>query len=300
MAKFTFEIDVYSDPICPWCYLGKEALDRAMDTYTAQHPEAEFKLNWKPYLLWPNAGVSAYDKGASLRAVYGPNAAVMFDRLARLGAQYGIEFKWEGKTGSSRDAHKLMLLAMEKDAAAAAAAAALSSPLSWTSPNSPPTPEPATTTTTTTTTTPGTPQPSYKSTHLHRTQTHLYTATFQHGHDISSRAFLARAAVELGLFPTEAAALAYLARDDDDNNNNETKTNGAEPTTTTSTTTRRAPQCAVDAASARARQVGVSAVPSYVVQARWQVGGMQAEEVWMGVFGRVRAAVEAEGEGGGC
>lgn len=58
MAKFTFEIDVYSDPICPWCYLGKEALDRAMDTYTAQHPEAAFKLNWKPYLLWPNAGVS--------------------------------------------------------------------------------------------------------------------------------------------------------------------------------------------------------------------------------------------------
>jgi predicted DsbA family dithiol-disulfide isomerase len=58
MAKFTFEIDVYADPICPWCYLGKEALDRAMDTYTAQHPEAEFKLSWKPYLLWPNARVS--------------------------------------------------------------------------------------------------------------------------------------------------------------------------------------------------------------------------------------------------
>ena len=58
MARFTFEIDVYSDPVCPWCYLGNEALDRAIATYTAQHPDVDFKLTWKPFLLWPNAGVS--------------------------------------------------------------------------------------------------------------------------------------------------------------------------------------------------------------------------------------------------
>ncbi|KAK4154352.1 DSBA-like thioredoxin domain-containing protein [Chaetomidium leptoderma] len=107
MAKFTFEIDVYSDPICPWCYIGKEALDRAMATYTAQHPDADFKLTWKPYMLWPNAGVSAYDKGASLRAAFGARAPVMLERLDLLGTQYGIDFRWEGKTGNSRDAHKL-------------------------------------------------------------------------------------------------------------------------------------------------------------------------------------------------
>lgn len=58
MAKFTFEIDVYSDPICPWCYIGKEALDKAMASYVTEHPDTEFKLTWKPYMLWPNAGVS--------------------------------------------------------------------------------------------------------------------------------------------------------------------------------------------------------------------------------------------------
>lgn len=58
MAKFIFEIDVYSDPICPWCYLGKEALDSAIASYAAEHPDADFKLTWKPYMLWPNAGVS--------------------------------------------------------------------------------------------------------------------------------------------------------------------------------------------------------------------------------------------------
>jgi predicted DsbA family dithiol-disulfide isomerase len=58
MAKFTFEIDVYSDPICPWCYIGKEALDKAMASYMMEHPDTDFKLTWKPYMLWPNAGVS--------------------------------------------------------------------------------------------------------------------------------------------------------------------------------------------------------------------------------------------------
>lgn len=58
MAKFTFEIDVYSDTICPWCYISKKALDKAIATYTAEHPGVDFKLTWKPYMLWPNARVS--------------------------------------------------------------------------------------------------------------------------------------------------------------------------------------------------------------------------------------------------
>lgn len=58
MAKFTFNIDVYSDTICPWCYIGQKALDRAIATYTAQHPDVEFKTTWKPYILYPNWAAS--------------------------------------------------------------------------------------------------------------------------------------------------------------------------------------------------------------------------------------------------
>ncbi|KAK4105196.1 DSBA oxidoreductase, partial [Parathielavia hyrcaniae] len=119
MARFTIEIDVYSDLVCPWCYLGKKILDKAIATYKAQHPEADFKLIWKPYLLWPDAGVSAYERTAGLQAMYGPNTPAVLERLARFGAQYGIDFRWDGKSGNSRDAHKLVLLAMERDAAAA-------------------------------------------------------------------------------------------------------------------------------------------------------------------------------------
>jgi predicted DsbA family dithiol-disulfide isomerase len=58
MAKFTINIDVYLDTICPWCYLGKKALNQAIATYTGQHPDTTFKLTWKPYMLYPNAAVS--------------------------------------------------------------------------------------------------------------------------------------------------------------------------------------------------------------------------------------------------
>ena len=58
MTKFTINIDVYLDTICPWCYLGKKALNQAIAIYTAQHPDTTFNLIWKPYMLYPNAAIS--------------------------------------------------------------------------------------------------------------------------------------------------------------------------------------------------------------------------------------------------
>jgi predicted DsbA family dithiol-disulfide isomerase len=51
MAKFT--IDIYSDTVCPFCYIGKKSLDSAIATYRSQHPDAEFELVWRPFLLHP-------------------------------------------------------------------------------------------------------------------------------------------------------------------------------------------------------------------------------------------------------
>ncbi|AEO58841.1 hypothetical protein MYCTH_2035523, partial [Thermothelomyces thermophilus ATCC 42464] len=119
MARFTIEIEVYSDLICAWCYIGKRALDKAIHLYKTEHPDVEFRLTWKPYMLWPNAGVSAYRKWAILEHIFGPRALSIRSRIDQLGERYGISFRWEGRSGNTRDAHKLILLAMERDAAAA-------------------------------------------------------------------------------------------------------------------------------------------------------------------------------------
>lgn len=56
MTRFT--IEVYSDTCCPWCYMGKKYLDRAIEDYKALHPDAVFELVWRPFYLNPTAGVS--------------------------------------------------------------------------------------------------------------------------------------------------------------------------------------------------------------------------------------------------
>ena len=250
-----------------------------------------------------------------LQTVFGPNAPSIRRRLAQLGAQYGIDFMWEGKTGNSRDAHKLILLAMEQDAAAAAGSqqngSTHSSPSLEEIPNGT-TNGAAITTNGAATATDGaaistneaaittsndTPNnhsntlpnnhppnpPTPPPTLLHRTTTALYTTTFTTPSDISSPTTLSTLACTLGLFPTATDALAYLSD------------------TTNPTAGRR-----VDAASRAARAVGVTAVPSYVVQGRWQVGGMQGEGVWRGVLEGVRGAVlegdrigDGDGDGDG-
>lgn len=53
-----FNIEIWSDTSCPWSYIGKKSLDRAIAEYTAVHPDAEFELEWKPFYLYPSAKAS--------------------------------------------------------------------------------------------------------------------------------------------------------------------------------------------------------------------------------------------------
>jgi predicted DsbA family dithiol-disulfide isomerase len=52
-----FNIEVVSDTVCPWCYVGKKKLDKAIEEYKLKHPESKdtFTTTWKPYFLNPSA-----------------------------------------------------------------------------------------------------------------------------------------------------------------------------------------------------------------------------------------------------
>jgi len=56
MTKFS--IDIYADTVCPWCYINKKSLDAAIVQHRSLHPDDEFHLVWRPYILYPNAKVS--------------------------------------------------------------------------------------------------------------------------------------------------------------------------------------------------------------------------------------------------
>ncbi len=46
-----FSIDVYCDMACPWSYVGKAYLDKAMETWRTSHPDDGFEVMWKPFYL---------------------------------------------------------------------------------------------------------------------------------------------------------------------------------------------------------------------------------------------------------
>jgi len=118
MTKFTIEI--VSDTVCPWCYVGKKKLDKAIKTYKELHPNSndEFSTTWMPFYLNPGAPKVGVDKRAHYKAKFGEERTeMMFERLAQVGKECGINFKFGGKTGNTRDSHRLIQLGKTKSPA---------------------------------------------------------------------------------------------------------------------------------------------------------------------------------------
>ncbi|KAL8801020.1 MAG: hypothetical protein Q9182_004764 [Xanthomendoza sp. 2 TL-2023] len=112
-----FNISIVSDTVCPWCYVGKNKLDRAISLYRASHPNATdtFSTTWYPFYLNPDAPKTGIDKRQYYMSKFGPERTPMiFDRLASAGKPVGIDFKFGGKTGNTRDSHRLVQLAKTK------------------------------------------------------------------------------------------------------------------------------------------------------------------------------------------
>ncbi|KAI9805761.1 MAG: hypothetical protein M1833_005254 [Piccolia ochrophora] len=116
-----FDIQVVSDTVCPWCYVGKTRLDKAIATYRSAHPSSAdtFSTSWHPFYLNPSAPTTGVSKGAYYEQKFGAaRTAAIFERLAAVGRAEGIAFKFGGKTGNTRASHRLMELAKRKSAEA--------------------------------------------------------------------------------------------------------------------------------------------------------------------------------------
>ncbi|OTA59581.1 hypothetical protein K449DRAFT_397210 [Hypoxylon sp. EC38] len=103
-----FTVEFILDVLCPWCYIGLKNLNNAITAYKDRHPGATFEVICSPFLLDPLAPRSAYDKPTYLNA---PKYSI--DQWAVLGETVGIKFSWKGRTGNTRDAHKLLRFALE-------------------------------------------------------------------------------------------------------------------------------------------------------------------------------------------
>jgi predicted DsbA family dithiol-disulfide isomerase len=99
-------LDIVSDPVCPWCYLGAANLMRAVTERDA-HP---FALTWRAYQLNPDMPPEGVDRTAYLAAKFGADAGAMHDRIAAMGAEAGISFAWDriARSPNTLDAHRVL------------------------------------------------------------------------------------------------------------------------------------------------------------------------------------------------
>lgn len=103
------------DTVCPWCYVGYKKLSRAITEFSSSNPGHTFDVVWKPYYLNPDAPKVGTDKAELYIAKFGAGrVSMMQQRLASIGESEGIHFKFGGKTGNTRDSHRIIQMASEK------------------------------------------------------------------------------------------------------------------------------------------------------------------------------------------
>ena len=111
-GKPAFGVEVVSDVICPWCWVGKRRLEKAI---ALLGPDANLKVTWRPFQLNPSMPKAGIDRNEYRRAKFGSlERSQMLDaRLKAEGASEGIEFRLDliRRTPNTLDAHRLIWLA---------------------------------------------------------------------------------------------------------------------------------------------------------------------------------------------
>ena len=107
-----FIVEIWSDVVCPWCYLGKRRFESALARF--EHRD-DVEVVWRSFELDPNAGPSSSQPPAErLAAKYGmsvEDAKASHDRLTALAAESGLEYHLDTtKGGNTFDAHRLIQL----------------------------------------------------------------------------------------------------------------------------------------------------------------------------------------------
>ena len=91
----TISIDVVSDVVCPWCYIGKRRLEAALAQWGQQHPDVTPVVYWHTFMLNPDMPPEGVDRQAYLDQKFGGRAHEVYDRVKTAGHEVGLNFAFE-------------------------------------------------------------------------------------------------------------------------------------------------------------------------------------------------------------
>ena len=211
------KLDILSDPICPWCYIGKANLERALEK-VGDHP---FEIEWHPFQLNPNMPAGGVDRRTYLETKFGgqEGAVKAYLPVAQHAEKAGLKINFEGiqVTPNTLDAHRLIHWAGLEGKQTAMVAA-------------------------------------------------LFRAYFVAGRNIGDHETLADIAGEVGLDREMIACLLASDADLED----------------------------IKSRDAHSREMGVSAVPTFIVDNRHVVPGAQPPELWVSVIEEIQRLAKAQ------
>ena len=113
----TLNIDVVSDVVCPWCFIGKRHLDRALELWRAEQPDCEVTVHWRPFFLNPDTPEAGEPYRPFLEKKFGGPKQLeeLWQRVSEAGSKAGIAFAFEKieMRANTLAAHRLIHLAQK-------------------------------------------------------------------------------------------------------------------------------------------------------------------------------------------
>ena len=106
-------VEIWSDVVCPWCYIGKRQFEAALALFPHRD---EVTVEWRSFELDPNAPtrrqLSTKEQLAKKYGMTGEQAQAATDRVSGVATEVGLDFRWDvAKSGNTFDAHRLIHLA---------------------------------------------------------------------------------------------------------------------------------------------------------------------------------------------
>ena len=112
-------VDVVSDVVCPWCYIGKRRLEAALAQLRESNPDLPFEIRWHPFQLNPDLPAEGVDRKAYLEAKFGgpQRAKQVYERVMAAGTSVGIPFDFDAikRQPNTLQAHRLTAWAQSRN-----------------------------------------------------------------------------------------------------------------------------------------------------------------------------------------
>jgi len=100
-------IEIFSDVVCPWCYIGKRRLDQAL----AQMPESDFEIRWRAFQLYPMLPAEGVPRDVFMQARFGSaDSAAIYARILEEAVPLGLSLDFDAiqRAPNTLRAHRLL------------------------------------------------------------------------------------------------------------------------------------------------------------------------------------------------